>query len=258
MEAHHHLIDGQEVVLQTDHRNLTYLMNLKEPSGRLGRWVLRLSEHKFKIEYRKGETMNISDCMSRNPQASPTSDTETPKQYECLLMEQHTSYGEDEDGAPTFQGFYQLMIDIAPEERQPKGGGEPKPKSSNCDETNRSGVSGVSGKPATTGPTADRTHHFGQKVRHDAGQGRDQRDRGESHAHRGAPGELLTSQVAAKAEELRALAQTQQHTGHDASHRVTPKAQEKVTLENEQLLELREEHGQALSLIHISEPTRPY
>ena len=261
LEAHHHLIDGQEVVLQTDHRNLTYLMNLKEPSGRLGRWVLRLSEHKFKIEYRKGETMNISDCMSRNPQASPTSDTETPKQYECLLMEQHTSYGEDEDGAPTFQGFYQLMIDIAPEERQPKGGGEPKPKSSNCDETNRSGVSGVSGKPATTGPTADQTHHFGQKVRHDAGQGRDQRDRGESHAHRGAPGELLTSQVAAKAEELRALAQTKQHTRHDASHLVTPKAQEKVTLENEQLLELREEHGQASQRegdAHQGAPAEPF
>ena len=71
LEAHHHLIDGQRVKLQTDHRNLTYLMNLKEPSGRLGRWVLRLNEHNFEIEYRKGKYMDISDCMSRNPQNKP-------------------------------------------------------------------------------------------------------------------------------------------------------------------------------------------
>ena len=72
LEAHHHLIDGQRIKLQTDHRNLTYLMNLKEPNGRLGRWVLRLQEHNFDIEYRKGQYMDISDCMSRNPQEKTT------------------------------------------------------------------------------------------------------------------------------------------------------------------------------------------
>ena len=56
LEAHHHLIDGQRIKLQTDHRNLTYLMNLKEPNGRLGRWVLRLQEHNFDIEYRPTRT----------------------------------------------------------------------------------------------------------------------------------------------------------------------------------------------------------
>ena len=73
--------ESQWVILQTDHRNLTYLMNLKEPNGRLGRWVMRLSEHQFAIEYRKGKYMEISDCMSRNPQEKTTDAPEAAPEF---------------------------------------------------------------------------------------------------------------------------------------------------------------------------------
>ena len=43
-------------------------MDQKNPSGRLGRWVLRLSEFDFELEYRKGARMQIADCLSRNSQ----------------------------------------------------------------------------------------------------------------------------------------------------------------------------------------------
>ena len=59
-------IDGQHVHLQTDHKNITWLHNLKQPSGRLGRWVMRLAEFNATIKYKKGLYMYIADCMSRN------------------------------------------------------------------------------------------------------------------------------------------------------------------------------------------------
>ena len=124
LEAHHHLIDGQVVVLQTDHRNLTYLMNMKEPSGRLGRWVLRLSEHKFLIEYRKGKYMEISDCMSRNPQEKTSEAPEAAPEnvnpeYEMLLVEQATQHNGEK-----FYGHYEIAIQPTATSARPKAGGE--------------------------------------------------------------------------------------------------------------------------------------
>ena len=66
LEYSHHYIDGQRVDLQTDHRKLLWLSKVKEPSGRIGRWVLRLSEYDAVISYKAGKYMHIADCMSRN------------------------------------------------------------------------------------------------------------------------------------------------------------------------------------------------
>ena len=44
LEHFHHFADGQKLYLQTDHKNITWLGSMKNFSGRLGRWVLRLSE----------------------------------------------------------------------------------------------------------------------------------------------------------------------------------------------------------------------
>ena len=68
LEHFHPIIDGQHLRLQTDHKNLRYLMDMKNPTGRLGRWVMRLSEFDFELSYRKGKFMDIADCLSRNAQ----------------------------------------------------------------------------------------------------------------------------------------------------------------------------------------------
>ena len=68
LEHFHPIIDGQHLRLQTDHKNLRYLMDMKNPTGRLGRWVMRLSEFNFELSYRKGKYMDIADCLSRNAQ----------------------------------------------------------------------------------------------------------------------------------------------------------------------------------------------
>jgi len=41
-------------------------MQLKEPSGRLARWILELQQHEFEIRYRKGAMNKVADALSRN------------------------------------------------------------------------------------------------------------------------------------------------------------------------------------------------
>ena len=59
-------VDGVQVKLDTDHRNLTFLQNVKHSSGQLARWAMRLSEFNYDLSYRPGRLMQVADCLSRN------------------------------------------------------------------------------------------------------------------------------------------------------------------------------------------------
>ena len=52
--------DGQRVTLETDHNNLRWIMNIKNPQGKLARWITRLSCYDVHFE---GE---CTRCISRN------------------------------------------------------------------------------------------------------------------------------------------------------------------------------------------------
>ena len=70
------MIDGVCVQLDTDHRNLTWLENVKHSTGQLARWAMRLSEFNYKLKYRPGNLMQVADCLSRNPLAQEVTDQE--------------------------------------------------------------------------------------------------------------------------------------------------------------------------------------
>jgi transposase InsO family protein len=62
---------GKQFDVVTDHQCLTWLQGLKEPKGRLARWILNLQEYQFDIKHRPGRQNGNADALSRFPPKVP-------------------------------------------------------------------------------------------------------------------------------------------------------------------------------------------
>ncbi|KRH94790.1 pol polyprotein, partial [Pseudoloma neurophilia] len=51
--------------IRNDHHALKWLLELKEPKGRLARWIMKFSNFDFKFEYVKGSNNIVADPLSR-------------------------------------------------------------------------------------------------------------------------------------------------------------------------------------------------
>ena len=56
---------GIEFDVITDHQPLKYMFTVENPANRLARWLDRLKNYNFNIEYRKGNTNGNADALSR-------------------------------------------------------------------------------------------------------------------------------------------------------------------------------------------------
>ena len=57
---------GKPFLVRTDHGSLRWLTNFKDPEGQLARWIERLSEFNFRLEYRPGSKHKNADALSRS------------------------------------------------------------------------------------------------------------------------------------------------------------------------------------------------
>lgn len=57
---------GRKFTLITDHRALGWLLKLKEPSAKLTKWALRLSEFQYRVQHRPGKQHVVPDALSRH------------------------------------------------------------------------------------------------------------------------------------------------------------------------------------------------
>ncbi|UYV76616.1 hypothetical protein LAZ67_14001478 [Cordylochernes scorpioides] len=60
-------LTGIKFTIYTYHQALQWLKTIKNPSGRLFRWSLRLSTYNYEIHYLKGSQQYEADLLSRNP-----------------------------------------------------------------------------------------------------------------------------------------------------------------------------------------------
>lgn len=58
---------GRKFRVRTDHQALVWLFKIKEPKGRIARWIEILSAYDFSIEYRPGHKHGNADALSRCP-----------------------------------------------------------------------------------------------------------------------------------------------------------------------------------------------
>lgn len=78
INKHRQYLEGFSFKVVTDHGSLRWLLNLKDPTGRLARWALQLQQYDFEIEYRKGKLNVVADALSRIPESTLSMVIQTP------------------------------------------------------------------------------------------------------------------------------------------------------------------------------------
>ena len=82
-----HFLSMEKFIIRVDHHALCYLTRIKDPSGRLMRYALRLQEFDYKIEYKSGKSHTHADSLSRYPDKINITDfKDDPEEIPVFLL----------------------------------------------------------------------------------------------------------------------------------------------------------------------------
>ena len=85
---------GHKFTVNSDQASLRWLLEIAEPSGRLTRWRLRLSEFDFEVKYKKGKLNTHADALSRL-QTSGGTTIQVDEEIPCFSVQEDTQNGQD-------------------------------------------------------------------------------------------------------------------------------------------------------------------
>ena len=87
-------IEGYHFTVVTDHGALKWLKNLKDPTGRLARWAIKLQQWDFEIVHQKGSQHQFPDVFLTNlfSPAALQAIEEWPKKYAWWQVEKGCVY----------------------------------------------------------------------------------------------------------------------------------------------------------------------
>ena len=91
LQSFHCYLYGNKFILCTDHRPLTYLKN-NEQNPRITRWLLKIMEYDFSIQFIDGVRNVVADCLSRN--AIPPATTHSTNADSNSLLRVHLNKGD--------------------------------------------------------------------------------------------------------------------------------------------------------------------
>ena len=76
---------GRRFTVRAEHQALVWLYRLKEPSGKVAKWIEILSHYDFAIKYRPGRKQGHCDALSRgeNPHECECSEQDTNEPLKC-------------------------------------------------------------------------------------------------------------------------------------------------------------------------------
>ena len=100
-----HFLLGVHFTVVTDHQALKWLWNIDDPSGRLARWILHLSQFDFEVQHRRGVDIPHADALSRDPvsEDSAVTDCGEPTVSRCVA-EAPPSVTVETDSVPAVGG----------------------------------------------------------------------------------------------------------------------------------------------------------
>ncbi|CAG2230871.1 unnamed protein product [Mytilus edulis] len=67
LKTFHHYLYGQEVLLRTDNAAVSWMKNLKKPTGQTARWLEELGTYNLTVTHRAGRKHSNADALSRRP-----------------------------------------------------------------------------------------------------------------------------------------------------------------------------------------------